>query len=361
MVSAKETLRFLQPVTRELVHRSSVSEVFVTDGLRTGDSTFVIAAQWPRDHALYHPDENGLNDPLLFVETLRQAHFYAAHTFFDVPLGHHFVGQDISFEITDHAALRVGGAPLSVLLDGTWEWQGGTPARRAGARMNVSLVVDGRVCGRGHARGLIVDDRRYGLLRKRAAEAAAAASGAVVGAGVAEGVAVPAPVPVADVEVVPPHRVGRQRWRDCVLEREAQGREVQGRPDRGWRLRIDRDHAVLFDHPTDHIPLMVMLEGFRQLGHLTVHETAQGAPLDGAFVLAALALDCAAFGELGAPVHLTAVDNTPDTVRDGSRRLLVEAHQGGTRLAVADTAWRSVGRRDPRRLAASQPLSAASH
>ncbi|MFD4528599.1 ScbA/BarX family gamma-butyrolactone biosynthesis protein [Streptomyces sp. NPDC058470] len=371
MVSAKETLRFLQPVTRELVHRSSVSEVFVTDGLRTGDSTFAIAAQWPRDHALYHPDENRLNDPLLFAETLRQAHFYAAHTFFDVPLGHHFVGQDISFEITDHAALRVGGAPLPVLLDGTWEWQGGTPARRAGARMNVSLVVDGRVCGRGHARGLIVDDRRYGLLRKRAAEAAGArlGAGAAVGAGVAEGVAVP--VPVADVEVVPPHRVGRQRWRDCVLERdvperEVQGRdvperEVQGRPDHVWRLRIDRDHAVLFDHPTDHIPLMVMLEGFRQLGHLTVHETAQGAPLDGAFVLAGLALDCAAFGELGAPVHLTAVDNTPDTVRDGSRRLRVEAHQGGTRLAVADTAWRSVGRRDPRRLAASQPLSAASH
>lgn len=130
MVSVKETLRFLQPVTRELVHRSSVSEVFVTDGLHKGGAEFVVAAQWPRDHALYHPDENGRYDPLLFAETLRQAHFYAAHTFFDVPLGHRFVGQDLSFEITGPAALRVGAAPLPVLLDGAWEWQGERP--RAG-------------------------------------------------------------------------------------------------------------------------------------------------------------------------------------------------------------------------------------
>lgn len=134
--------------------------------------------------------------------------------------------------------------------------------------MDVSLVVDGRVCGHGHARGLIVDDRRYGLLRRRAAEAT----------GVGETPAGPGPEPVADAGLVPPHRVGRQRRKDCVLERVA-----TDAADRRWRLRSDQDHAILFDHPTDHIPLMVMLEGFRQLGHLTVHESAQGEPADGEF------------------------------------------------------------------------------
>ncbi|MGY1502787.1 ScbA/BarX family gamma-butyrolactone biosynthesis protein [Streptomyces sp. QTS52] len=335
-------------MTRELVHRSSVSEVFVTDGLHTGGAEFVVAAQWPRDHALYHPDENGRYDPLLFAETLRQAHFYAAHTFFGVPLGHRFVGQDLSFEITDPAALRVGAAPLAVLLDGTWEWQGGTPARRAGARMDVSLVVDGRVCGRGHARGLIVDERRYGLLRRRAAEAA----------GVGEAPVGHGPEAVADTALVPPHRVGRQRRKDCVLERVA-----TGAPDRQWRLRSDQDHAILFDHPTDHVPLMVMLEGFRQLGHLTVHESAQGAAAGEEFVLSGLALDCAAFGELGAPVQLAVVEDVPDPLRDGGRRLRFEAEQGGKRLAVAETLWWNVGRCDPRRLerlTEAPPLSAAS-
>ncbi|MFD0430835.1 AfsA-related hotdog domain-containing protein [Streptomyces zhihengii] len=90
------------------MHRTAVAEVFVTDGVRTGTNTFSVAAQWPRDHALYHPDENGLADPLLCAETLRQAYFYGAHTYFGVPLGSRFIGQDVSFDITDLAALRSG-------------------------------------------------------------------------------------------------------------------------------------------------------------------------------------------------------------------------------------------------------------
>ncbi|MFJ8885214.1 ScbA/BarX family gamma-butyrolactone biosynthesis protein [Streptomyces sp. NPDC102402] len=337
--AAAEVLSFLQPVTRELVHRSSIAEVFVTGGVRTGTHTFSVGAQWPRDHALYHPDENGLNDPLLFAETLRQAHFYGAHTYFGVPLGSRFIGQDVSFDITDPAGLRVGAAPLAVVLHGTWTEEHDRRGRPAGARLDVTLTIDGRPCGRGHTRGLMLDERRYRLLRGRP---------------VACGEAVP-PGPAPDAGIARPSRVGRLRWKDCVLERD--------RPDHQWGLRVDRDHAVLFDHPTDHVPLMVMLEGFRQLGHLTVHETSGAAHGGQAFALAALSLDCAAFGEMGKTVLLTLEKGPSDVVASevpasgdhplpevpapGEYALRVAAHQGGTLLARAEMTWKCVGSRAP--------------
>lgn len=321
MARAEHGLTFLQPVTRELVHRSSIGEVFVTDGVRTGESEVSVAAQWPRDHALYHPDENGMSDPLLLAETLRQAHFYAAHKCFGVPLGSRFVGQDVSFRITDPTLLRIGEEPLAVVLHGNWteERRSGRPA---GARLDATLVIDGRVCGDGHTRGLMLDDRRYRLVRGRPSEGGPRPPGALA------------------AEVAWPGRVGRLRWKDCVLERD--------RSDEEWRLRVDVGHAVLFDHPTDHIPLMVLLEGFRQLGHLTVHDDPPGSPDDPAYALTGLSLDCTAFGELGEPVGLTIEDRSPASTPKGRRVLTVAAHQGGTPLARADMTWTCVGRRTRR-------------
>lgn len=80
-------------------------------------------------------------------------------------------------------------------------------------------------------------------------------------------------------------------------------------------------------------------------------------------MLAGLALDCAAFGELGAPVHLAVLEDVPDAVPGGGRRLRVEARQGGKRLAVAETVWRNVGGRAQRPLeclAEASLLAAAS-
>lgn len=322
MVDACDYLSFAHPVSRELVHRSAVAEVFVTDSARVGDTEFVVAAQWPRDHALYHPDENGLSDPLLFAETLRQGMVCLAHRHCDVPLGHRFVGRDLDFEITDPAALRVEDVPLSVFLVGTWTWDGDDARGRNGARTEFSLVVGGRVCGRGGISMLMVDERRYRLLRR-------------LGGGTREA---PAAVPRrAHPRRTPPQRVGRLRWRDCVLEETA-------RPDE-WRLHVDRGHAVLFDHPTDHIPLMVMLEGFRQLGHLTVHEACDGPYADLSFALSGATVECLAFGEFDRPTRLVVEDCASGARPEETFRLTVAAVQEDTVLARARTAWACVGTR----------------
>ncbi|MFE9775092.1 ScbA/BarX family gamma-butyrolactone biosynthesis protein [Streptomyces sp. NPDC005931] len=306
---------------RELVHRSSIAEVFITDGLRVDQDEFVVAAQWPRDHALYHPDENRLSDPMLFAETLRQGMGYVAHRYRGFRLGTAFIVRELGFEITDHAPLRVEGVPLAAVLEGRWAWDGTGPRGRAGARMDFGLTVNGRACGRGSASMLMLDERRYGLLRRLTGEVAP--GGHAGGRG--------------DASRVPPHRVGRLRWRDCVLE--------QGDGADDWLLHVDRGHAVLFDHPTDHIPLMVLMEGFRQLGHLTVHE-AHGEPFaDLSFALSGVTVQCHAFGEFHRPTRLVVEEREPGATPQEAFRLRIAAVQDDTVLARAETTWACVGTR----------------
>ncbi|AZM55304.1 gamma-butyrolactone biosynthesis protein [Streptomyces sp. WAC 01529] len=334
MASTAPGLTFLRPVPRELVHRSSIAEVFVTDGCRVSDSRFSVAAQWPRDHALYHPDEQGFSDPMLFAETIRQAMLYVAHEHFEVPIGHRFVGRDLSFEITDPAALRIVGVPVPVVLETEWTWEEGRPR---GARLDVRLFAGAKLCGSGTIRVYVMDDRRYGLLRRMAWGGEAPPA--------------PAAVRAAAAPLVPPRRVGRLRWKDCVLERCW--------PDGDWQLRLDRDHAVLFDHPTDHVPLMVLMEGFRQLGHLCVHETVE-EPLGGqAFTLVGMEVECAAFAELNAPIRLVVEQSVPGRTPADAYRLRVAALQGDTLLARTDMTWAGTGARSPREAAGHWPEPAS--
>ncbi|MFD0395159.1 ScbA/BarX family gamma-butyrolactone biosynthesis protein [Streptomyces nogalater] len=57
-------------------------------------------------------------------------------------------------------------------------------------------------------------------------------------------------------QALPPRDVGRDHPHDVVLA-------AAGRPGR-WQLRADTTHPILFDHPVDHVPGMVLLEAARQ-------------------------------------------------------------------------------------------------
>jgi hypothetical protein len=60
-----------------------------------------------------------------------------------------------------------------------------------------------------------------------------------------------------------------------------------------WRLHIDTRHPVLFDHPCDHVPGMVLIEASRQVFQVTTGK----APTQ-------LAAVFERYVELGPPVHL---------------------------------------------------------
>lgn len=309
-------ISFDQPVPRQSVHRAAIAEVFVTDGLQLGDDRFLAGAQWPRDHAFYHPVPPGLTDPLLVAETMRQVMVHLAHRFQGVPAGSRFVGSDIAFELTDTRPLRNRPEPMAAILEARWDWQEKErlPLR---FRLDVTLTVDGVTCGHGHIGVLVLDERRYRIVRGRARSRAgdAPASGSA--------------------ERIPPGEVGRLRAKDVVIGRDPAG---------GWRLALDQSHPALFDHPVDHVPLMGLAEGVRQLGHLLVHD---GRPDEEAWYLSGFEAVFHTFTELDQPTGLAV--RSAHGIAEASRRvdLAIDVEQSGTTVASTRSVWSPAARQPP--------------
>lgn len=337
--TAAAELNYLQTVPRQLVHRAAVAEVFLMDALQLDRDRFLVAAQWPRDHALYCPDRTGLSDPLLFAETIRQALVYLAHRFHGVALTHRFVGCEVEFDILDPQPLRVGRQPLAPVLEARWTWLAGRPPQRYEMRLDVELFIEGRLCGRGAMRVVCVDQRRYELIRWRGV---GSGEGTGSGAGGHSGVT---------FTRLAPGEVGRLRTKDSLLERGvgigrgADGCGEDGRGADAWQMRADPGHPILFDHPSDHIPMMVALEGVRQLGHVLAHRPALPDP-DVAWSLRSARMQCLAFGDLDEPVALEIEENRPGGARDPARVMRVRADQRGRTAAVTTMAWRPEERSD---------------
>ncbi|MEU6625044.1 ScbA/BarX family gamma-butyrolactone biosynthesis protein [Streptomyces litmocidini] len=316
---AKEGLSFDRTISRRFVHRASVTEVFLTDAAVAGADRFLVGAQLPRNHALYRPEATGQCDFMLLVETVRQAGIFLSHRYHDVPLGHHFIFKALSLRISDPAALRVGCGPLAVVLDvKVVTPAGGRNPRRFDARFDMVIEVGGRECARASAGVVVIDGVRYGRLRQRgrAAGTAAAPPGTS-----AYGTSTYETSPYGtSAHGTSAHGTAAGADDDRYVLRPVPAAEERTRPAgvREWRLHVDPAHPGYFEHPSDHVPGMLLLEAFRQ----AARETAGGA------ALTTLDADFAVFGELAEAV---AVEAAP--TEDGRVRL--SATQGGRVLATA--------------------------
>ncbi|MFH8342754.1 ScbA/BarX family gamma-butyrolactone biosynthesis protein [Streptomyces sp. AM6-12] len=222
-------------VPKEFVHRAAVAEVMLTGWDRQGDARFAVTAQWPRAHSFFTPCEGLLHDPLIAAETLRQVGALLAHAEYDVPLGHHFLMRDLGITV-DPAGLVVGDAPASLELIVT-----ATDVKRRGSSLvqlgyEATVLRDGTPVARGAASFNTATPAVYGRLRGRQ------------DLGLIRALPLTAPSS--------PQSVGRTSPVDVVLS-PADG------PHR-WQLRVDTRHPVLFDHPVDHVPGMLLLEAARQ-------------------------------------------------------------------------------------------------
>jgi hypothetical protein len=174
------------------------------------------------------------------------------------------------------------------------------------------VSVAGRPCARAGLSVYAVDEGLYRRLRWRGAEEQGRGAAARTGHGTATR------LPAADV--------GRLRAKDSVLGRTETGE---------WRLLVDLHHAVLFDHPGDHIPLMVTLEGARQMGHCLVHrhqDTPAGA------LLRSVRMHCPAFADLDEPVRLCA-ELQPPAPGSAATTLSVAAVQREETVATVAMEW----------------------
>ncbi|WP_339134356.1 ScbA/BarX family gamma-butyrolactone biosynthesis protein [Streptomyces sp. f51] len=323
----------LTPVPQSYTHKTRPEEVLLRDWERTGPDAFTVTAQWPRDHAFYRT-RHGLLDPMLLSETIRQTLPLLSHGAYAVPLGHQLLWQDLDWHLVDpapeipagpeapataHTAPESGPeGPVALSSDPSDTptgpqapaalYAGSDPApalvelritcpkvtyrrdRAAAIALRVEVLRDGAPFAVAHSRFTIQDRAVYERLRGRYADI-----GAVRG--------LPLSPPAS------PRPVGRDGFEDVVLS-------PTHTSDR-WQLRTDTTHPILFDHPVDHAPGMLLLEAARQAAQALAHpEATVAVGMESVFTR---------YAELDAPCWILADALAPDSL--GRPRVRVTARQ----------------------------------
>ncbi|WP_426565370.1 ScbA/BarX family gamma-butyrolactone biosynthesis protein [Angustibacter sp. McL0619] len=224
-----------QAIPRRLVHRSSIAEVFVT-GVEVVGGNVRVGAQWPRANR-FHLEADGLRyDPLLAVETFRQAVIAAGHVVDAVCAEDRFVmvRTRLAFSAT---GWTVGAEPGCAVLELA---RSGDSGRRSTAEVRISC--EGAEVVMGMAEVVVLEAADYARLRGSRPRVITA----------------PVPMPASQVAA---ERVGRHFDQDVLVDQDP-------RPSGGCALRVDPTHPVHFDHPQDHVPGMLLIDAARQVALL---------------------------------------------------------------------------------------------
>ncbi len=298
---ATRSVDFQQTIPRRLVHRAAVSEVFVTDLNILGEGQFEVGAQWPRRHGFFGPRRPSSHDPMLYVETCRQAGLLIAHRAYGIPLGHSFLSDHKTYAV-DEAGLTTVGRPVDVVLRVSAhdvQYRGKNPY---GGQLDFECFRDGHRIGQGSERWRSVSPAVY--RRVRGDHFAAT------------------PFQAKVRPTVMPALVGRERAEDVLVAATATAGT--------WSLQFDPDHAVLFDHAVDHVPGMMLIEGARQVALLAIGDP-WALPVSADF-------DFRTYVEFDAECLL--VVEEVDVAEDGTRIVRVTVRQNGTIAATGTLGMR---------------------
>ncbi|MEV6192186.1 ScbA/BarX family gamma-butyrolactone biosynthesis protein [Streptomyces sp. NPDC051920] len=240
-------MQFTRTLPKELVHRSAVAEVFLTDAESRGEDEMLLAARFPSRHAFYD-DTLGPGDrldPFLLLEACRQGIFVVAHRHLGVRPGHKFLLREVAFEVPDPGALTRGDRPTEAVVATRIERRFRTRATVRGLRLRFALTIGGRQALLARIDYSWMPPGDWKRLR----------------AGQRRALGLPA-VPVA---LRGPHAepalVGRRTPANTVIS------PPRTEPDgtHTAHLIAETDHPTLYDHWVDHVPGMLELEAFRQL------------------------------------------------------------------------------------------------
>jgi hypothetical protein len=303
-------------IDRTLVHREALGEVFLTGSHPSGEDSYHATAQLPRSHAYFgdHLLRPPRYDPLLLLESCRQAALAGSHLHYGVPPDHKFILTRLALRITAPDELLIGQNP-SVL-----DMQATTHDRK---------VRDGVVTGLDHALRLAVDGNQVGQaevgLRFKSPEAYRKLR---LDARAGD------PPPMSSATEPPPPAlplypafVGRTDPANVLLL----GARAVDDQHASAMLRMPGEHPSFFDHAQDHLPGMVLAEGARQLA---VHLVLEAYGLSVAkMILTGIDATFTRFGELEAQTRLVA---TADG--DGSRAfpIQVDVQQNGEVISRLD-------------------------
>lgn len=314
---ADQSLMTDRTVSRQLVHRATVAEVFLTDFVSLTDTKFQAAAQVPPGHFYYgdHTTRPAHHDSLAVFESIRQMLLCA------IQVQHGVSGETkcitAEAELSMAGPLPSAGGPLDLLLLGE--------ASLVKTREDtVSRVVhevtartfDGAEVGRARVDTALRAGDAYEKLRMRYRTTPPPTTAAL-----------PATSPE---DPVSPHMVGRSDPRNVVIAGIAN--------DDGALtacLHVPVAHPGMFDHPHDHVPGPVLMEAARQVCLLLAQEQLGLSPAR--LYLQQVRASYARFAELDSDI-LVRASLMPGTVGSDSRTVRADVTfvQGGEAITTME-------------------------
>jgi hypothetical protein len=310
-----------QSAIRTLVHKRSPQNVLLTDVRACSDDRFVCTARIPTDHPLFNEgSRTPREDILFFTEAGRQASLALTHAFLNVGLDDIFIFERSKAALTEGIRRpRLQSPSDSVVI----EVKVRETIRR---KQTVSRVVADYVMTIGDEQVFYGSGTwaiQSAALFKRLRRSLETSVQDLVdppGTTIAEYAEARRPHPSNVVISAPEYR--------------QDGATVEA------SLIVDRTHPYFFDHPCDHVPGMLLLEGCGQLAVSAFAESGAATPSRPA--VTAFDVDFTQFVECGVPTTLTA-----RVIADGAgaadARLLPIEIVISQRGLVSGTAGMSIG------------------
>jgi len=241
-------------ISRALVHRAAVSEVFLTDVRAIDDRTVVIAAQLPRCHGYFndHTKWHVKVDPLLLFEVARQATLASAHAL-KVPQKTILISSECELDIQDIAAFEDWEKPTEITIENTFDW---TTLRRGEPRAGICkqvISVNGQIAATHWSSGQFMSHSQLAALREEQRGDLPPSTAQMLDR--PEGAALPS------------GEVGRNNKLNVVLSKlEYSGGMARATIAPPWQNR------ALFDHSYDHLTMQILTEAARQLTMLALSQ-----------------------------------------------------------------------------------------
>jgi len=276
---AGRVLQWDRTIDRGLVHRDSIAEVLLTDLIKVGETDFLVAAQWPRSHRVYRPDRIGRHDPMLILESIRQAGLAVSHFGFGVGFDQQSLMRDVSFVLDQRTEPRALLRSTNIAITAGCRDVITRGGRLRGMTLDLSFAADDLHFATGGGTIRWISAQSYAALRARGGTR-------------------------LDWDQL--------RWSTTAAPRlpsairaDADGLlAAESRPGPRRRLVVPLDHPVYFDHALDHAPGMLLIDAAWQA---EFEQRGDGARLVGC------ALDCPTFTELGVDTDIVLRRVSSDT------------------------------------------------
>jgi hypothetical protein len=279
-------------VAKNLVHKHHADQVLLTGLKHLGRDEFLIAADWTDASRLTGIGDGRRDDAVLLTETIRQTFPLLSHEGYHVPFGHHLLWDEYRYALNLQAlsAAGAGGRPdLYIRCRDVVRRRD----RVSALSLSITVLLDGEQLATAYTRFSIQPSAIYQRLRGACGDAHRMLEAAAAG------------------RVPPPVSGAGEKFQDAVLS-------PTDTRDR-WQLRVDTHHPIYFDHPSDHVPGILLLEAAKQAAHTVRHPRAGTAE--------AMETVFHRYVELDAPCWVDAQLLPDDQI--GRTRHLVRLHQKG--------------------------------